>query len=89
MNKIEDFKIGMYVRISDDPTKSIKKFKGSVTKRRIAGSIQKITETRYHKNAIRVRYKGSNWTFLLDDITFVDESEVNPKPELFDVNNLI
>jgi len=85
---IKDFKVGMYIKISEDPSKSIKLFKGSFTKRNIAGTIQKVAATRYESNAIRVEKNSKLWTIHFDDII-----KLTPlpkiKPETFDPKQLI
>lgn len=86
---IRDFKVGMLIRISNDPSESIRLFMGGPTKRKLASTIQRISKTKYAKNAVCITNCNDYWTFHLNDITLVDQDCLIPKAELFNPNQLL
>jgi len=82
----QHLKIGMKIKICNDPSKSISCYSGSITKRKLAGTIQRICEVGH--NFIRIRYNGENWTFVHEDYSIVHSKPIKIKKELFNTENL-
>ena len=79
----------MKIRISKNPDKSIRKFSGGFTKRKMAGKIKTVYRILEKRNAILVRDdRKRKWTIHIDDIRSI---ELLPliKPQIFDPNQLV
>ena len=90
MKDITDFKVGMNIKICEDPSNSINLFYGKSAKLLMAGTIQKIVKISYSKNAVCVKRngKGNWWTLHLDDIRRIDPPS-KIKPMTFDPEQLV
>ncbi|MHA1700680.1 MAG: hypothetical protein ACTSWK_00235 [Promethearchaeota archaeon] len=67
--KFKHCKKGMHVKISEDITKSIEQLGNSFSKRKLAGSIQRIDSVRLYPRCISI----AGWNYVPEDLHQLDE----------------
>ncbi len=83
---------GTRIKICDDPSESIKRWKGSECKHEMAGTVQQVSIIKKDISgiyAVRVRYKKQLWTFATCDFTIIKPKPEHVKPELFNPESLM